>query len=433
MKENTNKQFLLIENKGQIDVNALTLMGGSTKRDSTTMIGFYGSGNKYAIALLLKAKIGLRIFSGEKELVLSTEPVTFRDKSFEKILIDGRETSLTTDMGPQWSTWMAIREFVSNAIDEGDNNIIPSTEIVAGKDGYTRFYIQHVPQIKEVIDNWDTYFSFDRTDAIIDLPAGKLFPNICQGHQRILYRRGIRCYDNGEALYHYDLPNFTINESRVIDNLYGARRAVRDFLMEHATKDVAKTFMECVYKDEVFIETDLDFHDSWLKLNPAWREAIGNRIVINQDLSGFYADRLKEPHLIVGKPLARKIKECFPDVEVCGIGQDDEVFTSPVQSTPKMQYQLNKALDALKEMKYEIKYPIEVVTFSRASVLGLAKNGTIYISPKQFDKGIREIAVTLIEENEHLITNHDDCTREFQDHLFNKWISALEEQNGIFL
>ena len=336
-------------------------------------------------------------------------------------------------MGPQWSTWMAVREFVSNAIDEGDNNIIPSTEIVAGKEGHTRFYIEHVPQIKEVIDNWDTYFSFDRTDAIIDLPAGKVFPNICYQHQRILYRRGIRCYDAGEALYHYDLPNFTINESRVIDNLYGARRVVRDFLIEHATKDVAATIMEGAFRDAVFLETNLDFHDSWHKLNSAWREAIGNRIVINQDLSGFYQDRLKEPHLVVCKSLAKKIKECFSDVEVCGIGQDDEVFTSPVESTPKMQYQLNKALDALKEMKYEIKYPIEVVTFSRSSVLGLAKNGTIYISPKQFDKGIREIAVTLIEENEHLITNHDDCTREFQDHLFNKWISALEEQHGIFL
>jgi hypothetical protein len=431
--QNTNKQFLLIENKGQIDVNALTLMGGSTKRDSATMIGFYGSGNKYAIALLLKAKIGLRIFSGEKELILSTEPVQFRDKSFEKILIDGRETSLTTDMGPQWSTWMAVREFVSNAIDEGDNNIIPSTDIIAGKEGHTRFYIEHVTQIKEVIDNWDTYFSFDRTDAIIDLPVGKVFPNICYKHQRILYRRGIRCYDAGEALYHYDLPNFTINESRVIDNLYGARRVVRDFLIEHATKDIAATIMEGAFRDAVFLETNLDFHDSWHKLNAAWREAIGNRIVINQDLSGFYQDRLKEPHLVVCKSLAKKIKECFSDVEVCGIGQDDEVFTSPVESTPKMQYQLNKALDALKEMKYEISFPIEVVTFSRTSVLGLAKNGTIYISPKQFDKGIREIAVTLIEENEHLLTDHNDCTREFQDHLFNKWISALEEQHGIFL
>lgn len=433
MKENKNKQFLLIENKGQIDVNALTLMGGSTKRDSTTMIGFYGSGNKYAIALLLKAKIGLRIFSGEKELVLSTEPVTFRDKSFEKILIDGRETSLTTDMGPQWDTWMAIREFVSNAIDEGDNNVIPSTEIVAGKEGYTRFYIEHVPQTKEVIDNWDTYFAFDRTDAIIDLPAGKLFPNICHEHQRILYRRGIRCYDSGESLYHYDLPIFTINESRVIDNLYTARNRVRDFLVEHATKDVAKTIMECAFRNDIFLETTIEYNESWLKLNAAWKEAVGNRIVINEDLGGFYADRRREPHVIVSKSLARKIKASFPEIEVCGVGEDDEVFTSPVELTAKMEYQLKKATDALKEMKYEIKYPIEVVTFSRASVLGLAKNGTIYISPKQFDKGIREIAVTLIEENEHLITNHDDCTREFQDHLFNKWISALEEQNGIFL
>ena len=431
--ENTNKQFLLIENKGQIDVNALTLMGGSTKRDSTTMIGFFGSGNKYAIALLLKAKIGLRIFSGEKELVLSTEPVAFRDKSFEKILIDGRETSLTTDMGPQWDTWMAIREFVSNAIDEGENNVIPSTEIVAGKDGYTRFYIEHVTQIKEVINNWDTYFSFDRTDAIIDLPLGKVFPNICKKQQRILYRRGIRCYDAGEALYHYDLPDFTINESRVIDNTYGARRIVRDFLMEHATKDVASNIMQCAFKDAMFIETTLEFHDSYRKLNPAWRDAIGNRIVINQDLSGFYVDRLTEPHLIVSKSLARKIKEDFPEVEVCGVDKDNDIFTIPVKTTPKMDYQLKKAVEALTDMKYEISYPIEVVTFSQVSVLGLAKNNTIYISSKQFEKGIREIAVTLIEENEHLLTKHEDCSRAFQDHLFNKWLASLEEQHGVFL
>jgi len=101
--------------------------------------------------------------------------------------------------------------------------------------------------------------------------------------------------------------------------------------------------------------------------------------------------------------------------------------------TTKMNYQLKRAVESLKEMKYELSFPIQVVTFSKPNVLGLAKDNTIYISNKQFDKGIREIAVTLMEENEHLVTKHDDCTREFQDHLFNKWISALEEQHGIFL
>jgi hypothetical protein len=433
--ENTNK-WLLIENKGEIDVNALTLMGGSTKRDSTTSIGFFGSGNKYAIALLLKAKIGLRIFAGEKEMILSTEPINFRDKSFEKILIDGRETSLTTDMGPQWSTWMAIREFVSNAIDEGENNVVACTESLSGKSGYTRFYIQHVPDIVKVINEWDEYFSFDRTDAIIDIPAGKLFPNISEGGRtRILYRRGIRCYDAGEAMYHYDLPDFVINESRVVENIYVARRSIRNFLIEFATKEVAKNILEYAFREGNgnFVESHIEYHESFKNLNPAWKEAIGKRVVINEDLGGFYQDRLKEPHLLVSKSMAKKIKDSFPEIEVCGVGSDTETYTIPVEMTAKMNYQLKRAVESLKEMKYELSFPIQVVTFSKASVLGLAKDNTIYISNKLFDKGIREIAITLMEENEHLVTKHEDCTRDFQNHLFNKWISVLEEQHGIFL
>lgn len=33
-------EYLLIENKGEIDINALILMGGSTKRDDNQSIGF---------------------------------------------------------------------------------------------------------------------------------------------------------------------------------------------------------------------------------------------------------------------------------------------------------------------------------------------------------------------------------------------------------
>lgn len=40
------------------------------------------------------------------------------DKSRE-ILINGQGCSITTDIGPKWEAWMAIREIYSNAIDEG--------------------------------------------------------------------------------------------------------------------------------------------------------------------------------------------------------------------------------------------------------------------------------------------------------------------------
>ena len=151
MENTTGKQWLLIENKGEIDINALILMGGSTKRDDNTKVGYYGSGNKYAIALMLNRGIQFRIFSGSTEMVITTEDVQFRDKQFKKILINGQQTSLTTDMGPQWLEWSAIREWVSNSIDEGDSNIIPCMEAVTPKEGYTRIYVEHHPEVKKVI------------------------------------------------------------------------------------------------------------------------------------------------------------------------------------------------------------------------------------------------------------------------------------------
>ena len=74
-----NQKYLLIQNKGEIDINALILMGGSTKRNNSSMIGHFGSGNKYSIALLLKNKIGFKIYSGENEIIITTETVFLED------------------------------------------------------------------------------------------------------------------------------------------------------------------------------------------------------------------------------------------------------------------------------------------------------------------------------------------------------------------
>lgn len=435
MQEN-NKKFLLIENKGEIDINALTLMGGSTKRDSTTSIGYFGSGNKYSIALLIKAGIEFHILSGNKEFVISTEDVTFRDKTFKKIFIDGKETSLTTEMGPQWSTWMAVREFVSNALDEGENNIVPSIESVSGREGYTRIYIEHHHDIKEVVKNWDEYFSFDRTDAIVDHVDCKIFPNISVGNTRILYRKGIRCHDQGTSLYHYDIPAFEINESRVIENMFDGKRKIARALVTNATKDIAQGILKNAFGDKFYVESGLEYSSDCYghTMSTAWKDAIGNRNIVNLEVGGFYAEIVQnEKCYLVSKQLAKKIHDSFPDIPVYGVGDDEGVYTLPVKMTPKMDFQLKRAVETLKEMKYVVEAPIEVVSFSSKHVLGQAKNGTIYISEKQFDKGLREIAVTIVEENEHLLTGFNDRSREFQDHLFNKWLSSLEEQHGIFL
>src|SRR4030042_3100880 len=104
--------YLMIQNKVKIDSKALVRVGASTKTDDNSKIGFFGSGNKYAIATLLREGYGLKVFSGLKEISISTKKVSLGSKDFEQILINKKPTSLTTRMGPEWQVWMALREFI---------------------------------------------------------------------------------------------------------------------------------------------------------------------------------------------------------------------------------------------------------------------------------------------------------------------------------
>jgi hypothetical protein len=47
--------------------------------------------------------------------------------------------------------------------------------------------------------------------------------------------------------------------------------------------------------------------------------------------------------------------------------------------------------------------------------------------------GRRELALTLMEECEHIKSKAEDETREFQTHIFSQWLKSMEESNGLFL
>lgn len=428
--------YLLIENKGEIDVNALILMGGSTKRGSEGAIGFFGSGNKYAIALLLKNKIDFKIFSGNKKIEVTTRTVNFRDKSFDQILINGQETSLTTDMGPQWETWMAVREAVSNSIDEGSCNIVNSVEAIEGKEGHTRIYIEHTPEIKDVIDNWDNYFSFDRTDAIIDLSKGKVFPHI-KGNGIILYRKGIQCHSSHSqvSLYQYDLPDFKINESRVVTNTHDCGILVQQYLAKYVTKEVAQLFLNFAHKSEYW-ENDFTWYDWNINtLSPVWREAIGTNVLIVENVAGwFQEEQAAHGHYFVTKDFATIIHKVFKDVTIYGlVSEGEKGIFKKVDHTPRMDFLLKKSLDFLKEGGYSVPYTIQIGNFNDEKQLGGVRPNTILLSTKVFDMGVKEVVMTIVEETEHLNTKFKDCSKEFQNHFIKLYITEMENRIGNFL
>ena len=430
-------KYLLIENKGEIDVNGLILMGGSTKRDSKTSIGFFGSGNKYAIATLINKGVGFRIFSGDNEIVITTKDVTFRDKTFKQIFIDGKETSLTTDMGPLWEEWFAVREWVSNSIDEGNSNIVPNIESVNSKSGCTRIYVEITGAIEDVITSWDNYFTFDRTDIHFEKDGNKILSNNSQDESMVLFRKGIRCYHakGTKSLYHYDMTSFQINESRVVEDTWNANMLVTRFYNEVTDVQIIQNVLKNAYKDD-FYENRLNWYYGIGTLSQTWKDAIGDHRIIVGDYGGhFQTEQNTYPCYVVCTDLAKRIKSSFPNVVVYGLLDGGEVCVmNKVDKTPRHTFLLAECDKFFNECQYNVDYPIEVVEFvNKSEQLGLAKDGTIYISNKLFNMGKREIAVTIMEENEHLKTNFKDCTRAFQQHWINLFISEKEERFGYFL
>ena len=430
--------YILIENKGEINAEALILMGGSSKTQKEGFIGKWGSGNKYSIATLLRNNINFKIFSGDREIKIETEKVDFRGISLEKIIIDNRETSLTTNMGHDWLTWFAIREMLSNSIDEGEHNIVMSTDEVNSRSGYTRIYIEHNLEIQNVIDEWDNYFTSDRVDTIYEKGQDRIFPNLHKEEYILMFRKGIRCYEGAvKSLYHYDLSKFEINESRVISNDYSAKRDITVFLNNCSNETVILNILKNAAKGKYY-EGNLSW-ESWmlpLRLSETWKTVIGDHRIIPYEMGGWFeGEALKYPCYFVQLELAKRIKKSFPEIVVYGVLEDGEktVLKHEVELDKRKQFLLNECNRFFNEAGYSVEYPIKVVRFNDYDNLGLAEDKTIYLSEKLFDMGKREIAITIIEENEHLKSGYKDETRAFQQHIFNLFISQIEERIGFFL
>lgn len=430
-------KHLLIENKGELDISSLILLGASTKRGDSDKIGFFGSGNKYAIATLIKHDIKFWIYSGENLIDISTEDVHFRDMTFKKILIAGKETSLTTDMGPQWQPWMAIREWVSNSMDEGGYNVVPEMDAISGREGYTRFFVERHPLIQEMIDNWDSYFCFDREDSLFELNGSNVFPQTDPDNNVVLYRKGIRCYfDKGtKSLYQYDVKDFEINESRLVDSLFNAEYKVSRLLNRCDNLSVLRTILEKAFVDSTW-ESKLPWRwGTGGPLNSAWRQAIDDRCIIVDTVSGYYVDiQQSKPCYIVSLEMAFAIRNAFSDVKIYGLDDSgNPVGYKAVTPTDKQSFILKESMKFCEECKYSVDYPVEIVEFEEPEVLGKAHQKTILLSSKIFDMGRKQVVLTLIEENEHLKTGYKDCSRAFQNHLFNLFLTEKEERFGFFL
>ena len=418
------KYWIKIENDGEIDISGLHLMGVSSKRDEEK-IGFFGSGNKYAIALLLRENIPFKIFSGIKEIKITTEPVMFRKQLFNQIVINGEKTSLTTAMGVDWETWFAVREIYCNALDEGNAllTIEKSPKAVKNK---TTIFISLTDKLSSFFQDINSYIlvSKDGKKEEVQTGYGKVAIYPSNEKMFVCYRKGIRIYPENEqkSLYWYDFENIEINESRVYKYEHEVKERMASFFAGSTNRETVLNYLKN-WKEN--FERDVKWEYVSDKLSEVWHKLLFGKRVYPESLalnSGDFEGKYNS--FIVPDKLAEKILKEIDGVEVVGAKQDKKYLE--VKATEDEKEKINKSLEELKSIGYNIPQEIKVIVPQIDDVVAWYEkdNDTIYLARK-FITTLPYIKNTLLEEFFHS-KGLNDGQREFVSYLIDELIRAKE-------
>lgn len=424
-----DKVYIEFRNDGEIDVNAFRLLGASSKENDDSKIGFFGSGLKYAMAVLLRNNIEFKIFSGTKEIKVGLRKTSMRGDEYEVITINKSPTSMTTRMGKDWKVWYAIREVYSNCLDELNGKVGINNEAI-GKTGETVIYIEMNEEIKAIWDNKEKYFSMFRKHSY-EFEGNKVFEPLDRKNL-IVYRKGILVYEQKveDVCFDYDLKELAINESRVISSHYELHNKMVNFLRSSTDIRLVSRMIEAINIGTCF-EKDLEWNYGY-GFSETWIEAIDNRKIIPIEYSGMFIDDLSGKHIKLPWKLCKELKEAFGD-RICIRGIDGrQNFMLIKEADNKQKALISSCVDFLNKAGLKIDMEIVVAQLD-PNIHGTVHDNKIVLAENVFIHGKKEIVSTIIEEYSHIKSGHTDRTRAFQDFLISNYISMLEEKVGDYL
>lgn len=228
---------VLILNKGLLNVDDALIFGASVK-ESDSPIGMFGTGLKYAIAVILRYDQEITIYSGTQKHHFTKQKHSIRGKEFDVVYRNGEKLDFTTELGKNWELWAAYRELYCNALDEEDGQA--EEYLGEGGEPYISDNITGIlvrgKEFLDIHNRRNEYFLFDRTPLtycpeMVEIYWGKI---------KKLYFRGVQVSSNfGSCCYTYNIlanieltEDNTIHLSRRVFNM-GAKMVVGTLLEEY--------------------------------------------------------------------------------------------------------------------------------------------------------------------------------------------------------
>lgn len=421
-------KYLKIQNSGELDIRLVALMGGTTKSKDKFKIGQFGTGLKYTLAYLYRNNIDFKIFSGTEEINIGLQIEKINDIDFEIICINGNRTSITTQMGQQWTAWMIIRELWCNALDEGQpfKAVVTETELI-GEGNKTSFYLQLTPEMQLVLDEWNNYFIQNQV-PISENDKYAIYINNKETNLR-LYKHGVLIYSHPseqKSLFCYDVKSAEINELREFKGYvsYEIYKA-----LESPSKEAVSYFLNHI-TDKHYEGSELDY-DWFSSFGDIWREAVGDNKISKSGDSGYYNDQgiaVDFSNVIeLPKKVYTALIKDFEGIGALALTDDNTEFYETADY--EIEEKVNECINALLAGNY-ILNPDTIIRYgvfrehTRKHSANRNKK-TIMISEVCKSLTQLELAQIIIEGNEYVHLNENKDSPKFFRHFISLYARQL--------
>lgn len=393
---------IVFYNRGELDVRAITTFGLSVKKGDNP-IGYFGTGLKYAIAVLLREGCTVDIYSGETQYTFESKKDLFRGEECDLIFMhgDGEQSCqlpFTLELGRNWELWQAYRELYCNALDE-NGGVCDKHDDPEGREGNTIIVVRG----ESFATVHRTKNSFINSDAPLMVGDGvEIVPT--SG----VYLKGIKIasdiYYRPIFGYNFD-GGITLTEDRTMKEPIEAELIVKEAFLQSSEHDI---LADVLLAEEGTFEHQI----SWSTSSQSMVGETFKKILL--DFARNRPSKISESARSLAKLISKKSE-----------------LTLSYAPTPSQSMAYDKACVFLAGHGVNISdYPVEFVVTLGESVWGQAKNGKILIASECFDYGVKCLVATLYEEHLHLSTGMGDMTRNMQNHLFHTIIGLWEEKDG---
>lgn len=442
---NTNL-FLQVSSTGIIDTNLLRIIGFSTKRGDETQFGHFGSGVKYSMALLIRNNIPFKLYNGLEEIAITTKEheLYSKDGIFKThtILINGIDTSISTEIGPDWEPWMILRELISNAKDQDPKgctiNVVLDPQPVEGAVTWIIDLSKHTSLLhalktvyKETPDitTAGTYNALYFKDNPQDKP--------------ILYVKGFNAgviNEKKTALFHVGGDSVSIDERRIHRNFYEWQYGIQ--LVQLTDKQLIHKVLEAMGDPNTIEYSCLDYGYGSVNtyISQEFVEVLGTvkmSPLTLKAVESFYEDNKTGRILYVTQATYNSFREYLSEALIQGEkGQYRELTIQP--GDEKFWSKIDQAMIIIgKHYPAIYSYEIRIVRFVEQNVYGTidSRNRWILLSDRiiiEPDKQeVPSLISLILEEFFHIEYNFEDCSRKLQNFLFSLISQHLYEHTPV--